>query len=341
MSEAATITLMRRETEEAAEVVARLLEREGRAIADLGRRLRMMPPAAVVTCARGSSDHAASYLKYAVEMSCGLPVASVGPSIASVYGAQLRLPGGVVLTISQSGQSPDILALQANARRGGALAVALLNVTDSPLAEGADIVIPLHAGEERSVAATKSFIASVAAAAAITAVWSGDEALERAVRDLPAAISRSARMDWAPALEQLTGARSLFTVGRGPAFAIALEAALKCKETAGLHAEAFSAAEVAHGPMQIVGPDVPVLAFVPDDAAAASTLESLERLRGFGGTVLSVGEGRDLPSVATGHGLTDPIPMIAAFYSMAEALARRRGHDPDRPAKLRKVTETL
>ncbi|WP_062218027.1 SIS domain-containing protein [Aureimonas sp. D3] len=341
MSEASTTTFMRRETDEAAEVVARLLEREGQAIADLGARLRMMPPAAIVTSARGSSDHAASYLKYAVEISLGLPVASIGPSVASVYGAQLRLPGGVVFSVSQSGQSPDILALQANARRGGALAVALLNRTDSPLAEGADIVIPLHAGEEKSVAATKSFVASVAAAAAITAVWTGDEVLERAVRDLPAAISRSARMDWTPALERLVTARSLFTVGRGPAFAIALEAALKCKETAGLHAEAFSAAEVAHGPMQIVGPDVPILAFVPADAAEASSLAALERLRAFGGAVFAVGEGRDLPSAATGHGLTDSIPMIVAFYVMAEALARRRGLDPDRPAKLRKVTETV
>ena len=336
-----TTTFMRRETEETAEAVARLLDREGRAIEDLGQRLRSMPPAAIVTSARGSSDHAATFLKYAVETSLGLPVASVGPSVASIYGSQLRLPGGAVFSISQSGRSPDIVALQANAQRGGALAVALVNQADSPLATSADIVIPLHAGEEKSVAATKSFVTSIVAAAAITAVWSGDEALGRSVRALPETIVRSLSDPWEPALDTLISARSLFTVGRGPAFSVALEAALKCKETAGLHAEAFSAAEVAHGPMQIVGPEVPVLAFVPQDAAAPSTLEALQTLRGFGGAVFAVGDGLDLPSPTTGHGLTDAIPMVVAFYGMAEALARRRGFDPDRPEKLRTVTETL
>ncbi len=177
-------TLMERETLEAPDAVARLLDREGAAIAALGRRLAERAPPVVVTCARGSSDHAASYLKYLLEIGVGIPVASIGPSVASVYGARLRLRGAVLVAVSQSGRSPDLLALEAAAREAGALTVALVNDAASPLASGADIVIPLEAGPERSVAATKSFIASVAALAALVAAWRGDAALAAAVAEL-------------------------------------------------------------------------------------------------------------------------------------------------------------
>jgi glutamine---fructose-6-phosphate transaminase (isomerizing) len=154
-------TLMRREADEAPEVVARLLANAAPALADLGRR--MAGVRLVTTAARGSSDHAATVFKYLMELGTGVPVASIGPSIASVYGRPLRLDGALHITISQSGASPDIVALQAAAKAGGALTLAVVNVADSPVAQAADIVIALGAGAERSVAATKSFIASVAA----------------------------------------------------------------------------------------------------------------------------------------------------------------------------------
>ena len=338
-------SLMASETEETPEAVARLIAREGAAIAALGRRLATRAPPLVVTCARGSSDHAAGYLKYLLEITAGIPVASIGPSVASVYGAKLRLAGGVLVSVSQSGRSPDLVALQAAARDAGALTVAIVNATDGLLAQQADVVIALHAGPEQSVAATKSFVCSAAAAAALAAAWSGDDALAVAVRALPEALDRALRGDWSAAHTAVAQASSLYVLGRGPGFPVALEAALKCKEVAAIHAEAFSTAEVMHGPLRLVHDRFPVLAFLPDDAAAATNRAGLERIVAAGGELFTVSPltapGVVLPSAATGHGLTDPIAMALGFYGFVERISRVRGLDPDRPANLRKITETL
>jgi glutamine---fructose-6-phosphate transaminase (isomerizing) len=343
LSQAAS-SLMAAETREAPAAVARMLERNAPAFHALGERLRALNPPVVVTCGRGSSDHAAAYFKYLVEITLGIPVASLGPSIASVYGAPLRLHGAVMVTVSQSGRSPDIVALQQTAKAAGALTIALVNVTDSPVARAADILIPLEAGEERSVAATKSFITSCAAGAAIVAHWSQHKALAAAVQSLPGALVTAMNRDWSPA-EALSAESSLYVLGRGPALAMAEEAALKLKETAGLHAEAYSPAEVMHGPLQLVAKRFPVLALVPSDAALETTRSSLAKLEASEARVFTAScaplPGLALPAVATGHGLTDPIALIQSFYGLAERIARLRGHDPDKPQRLRKVTETL
>lgn len=332
------------ETREAPAAVARMLHRNTAAITAIGQRLRALNPPVILTCGRGSSDHAAAYFKYLTEIMLGVPVASVGPSIASVYEAPLKLNCAVLLTISQSGKSPDIVGLQRAAKAAGALTIALVNVTDSPIAAEADFVVPLYADEEKSVAATKSFIASCAAAAAIVAAWSGDKALNASVNRLPDTLQTALAQDWSLA-EVLAAERSLYVLGRGPALAMAEEAALKLKETASLHAEAFSPAEVMHGPLQLVERGFPVLCFAPDDAAAATTRVALERLVASGAKVFTSSAlampGVCLPVAATGHGLTDPIAIIQSFYVLAERIARLRGHDPDRPVRLRKVTETM
>ncbi|MCC6719367.1 MAG: SIS domain-containing protein [Acetobacteraceae bacterium] len=340
---------MARETREAPAAVARLLHHEGGTIAALGRRLAAAAPPLVVTCARGSSDHAAHYLKYLLETMLGLPVASMGPSVASVYGTRLRLRGAILVTISQSGRSPDLIAFQAAARTGGALAIALVNDTTGPVAEQADIVVPLHAGAEVSVAATKSFIASAAAAAALAAAWSGDAALTAALGALPARLEAALACDWSAAGTVLGAAPSCYMLGRGPALAIAHEAALKAKEVAGRHAEAFSLAEVMHGPLQLVAPGFPVLAFVPDDAALSANQAALARLEAVGGRVFAArpangpagGPGTALAVPSCGHPDLDPLGMAVAYYGMIEAVARARGLDPDRPSHLSKVTKTL
>jgi glutamine---fructose-6-phosphate transaminase (isomerizing) len=345
MSERMSGSAMARETGEAPAVVARLLSREGAAIGALGRRLAGMAPAVVVTCARGSSDHAAHYLKYLLETMLGVPVASMGPSVASVYATRLRLRGAVVVTVSQSGRSPDLVAFQAAAREGGALAVALVNDVSGAVALEADVVVPLHAGVEASVAATKSFVASCAAAAALAAAWAGDGALERALEGLPERLEAALGCDWSGAAG-LGAAPSAFMLGRGPALAIAHEAALKAKEVLGRHAEAFSLAEVMHGPLQLVGPGFPVLAFVPEDAALAANAAALGRLVAVGGDVMVASPadglpGRRLPAMGCGHAALDPLGMILPFYGLVEGLARARGLDPDRPSLLAKVTRTV
>ncbi|MCR4266963.1 SIS domain-containing protein [Nitratireductor sp. ZSWI3] len=340
-----TPSLMFLETAEAADAVERLFAREAGTFAEIGRVIAERRPAVVSTSARGSSDHAASFFKYLFEIHAGIPVASIGPSVASVYDAPLKLDRALHVTISQSGASPDIVAAQASARKGGAVTVAVVNVADSPLAQAADIVLPIHAGPERSVAATKSFIASAAALAGIAQAASGDEALAGALARLPQALSSACDVDWSPVLPILSGAASLYTAGRGPGFAIALEAALKAKETAQLHAEAFSLAELMHGPMQLVDKGFPIIAFVPEDAALASSTDSLEKLRRLGARVAAfssreVGE-ITVATPATGHGQVDPLVALVGYYRLIERVARERGLNPDTPDKLKKVTETI
>jgi glutamine---fructose-6-phosphate transaminase (isomerizing) len=337
-------SLMALETTEAPAVVALMLAQNRTILDTIGQQLRALNPPVILTCGRGSSDHAAAYFKYLTEIMLGVPVASVGPSIASVYEAPMKLKGAALVTISQSGQSPDIVALQRAAKAAGALTIAILNVTDSPIGLEADFVVPLHAGEEKSVAATKSFIAASAAAAAIVAAWSGDTALAAAVNRLPETLATALEQDWSAA-EALASERSLYVLGRGPALAMAEEAALKLKETASLHAEAFSPAEMMHGPLQLVERGFPVLCFAPDDTAAPTTRVALDRLVTSGAKVFTASAlalpGVRLPVAATGHGLTDSIAIIQSFYVLAERIARLRGYDPDRPVRLRKVTETV
>lgn len=338
-------TFMAAEIREAPQAVARFFDHEEATLAALGPRLRAVAPPVVVTCARGSSDNAAGYFKYLAEILTGTPVASIGPSVASIYGASLRLSGSVMVSVSQSGQSPDIVALQASARRSGALTIAIVNNEGSPLAAEADIVLPLHAGVEKSVAATKTFLASTAVLAAVVAEWRDDPDLRRALRELPADLDTALRADWSAALPALRDAQSAYVVGRGPVLPIAFEAALKLKETAVLHAEAFSAAEVMHGPLQLVDEGFPVLAFRPRDAAYGSMGPALDRLGGASGRLFVAEDGEPapgrLPAKPTRHPLLDPLPMLTSFYGLAEEVARARGHDPDRPSRLRKVTETV
>lgn len=335
-------SLMAAEIREAPAALQRFLDREAASLSGLGPRLRRLDPAVVVTCARGSSDNAAGYFKYLAEILIGTPVASMGPSVASIYEAPLRLKGSVVVSVSQSGRSPDIVALQAGARRAGALAIAVVNDAASPLAEEADIVLPLHAGPENSVAATKTFLSSAAVLAAIVAEWRDDEAMRAAVRALPETLEAAVQADWGAVVPALAAASSAYVVGRGPALPIAFEAALKLKETAMLHAEAFSGAEVMHGPLQLVDRGFPVVAFRPKDASHHAMGVAVERLRGAGASVfVAEAAAGALGFRPSGHALLDPIAMLASFYQVAESVARARGHDPDRPSRLRKVTETM
>ena len=336
-------TRMHREALEAAAVVAGQSESADR-IEAIARALRDAPPRFVVTCARGSSDHAATFAKYLTEAELGIPVASAAPSIASVYGRRQLLDSALAIVISQSGRSPDIVRYAEDARAGGARLVALVNVAGSPLAEVAHDVLPIGAGEERSVAATKSYIGSLALLVRLVAAWSGDGALSAALDDLPAILARAARLDWSPAVEALRDASQMFVVGRGLGFGIAQEAALKLKETCGLHAEAVSAAEIRHGPMAIAGEGFPVLLLAQDDAAAEGTAALAAELRERGARVLLAapdGLAPDLPIAAGAHPACTAIGLIQSFYPMAAALSVARDFDPDAPPYLRKVTETL
>ncbi len=338
---------MASEIAECGAVARRQLTANAPSTAKLAADLRARKPSFAVTIARGSSDHAALYLKHLVELKAGLACASLGPSLASLYHAPLRLAGAVAIAISQSGRSPDIVAMQRAARDERAVTIALVNDEDSPLARGADALLPLHAGVERSVAATKSMIASLVAGASLVAHWSEDGELLAALGKLPSILElSSAAPPSEAAVETLAKAHSLFVVGRGATHAVAAEAALKLKETSAIHAEAFSSAEVLHGPAGIIGPQFPVLAFAPADAAREGFFVALDRLASFGAAPLLVDceahpRWQTVVALDGGHPLLTPIVALHAFYRVAEATARRRGRDPDQPPHLRKVTETL
>jgi glutamine---fructose-6-phosphate transaminase (isomerizing) len=338
-------SLMRQEARESGAVVARQRIENATIMADLGALLRKMPPRLVITCGRGSSDHAASFAKYAIETRAGVLVASHAPSTSSIYGTSFSgLEGALFLAISQSGKSPDILSSIVAAKEAGAIVVAMVNDADSPAASLSDMVIPLFAGAERSVAATKSYVGSLMAISHLVAEWTQDRALDQALDGAEEQLGLAFERDWGAAADVFGATQSMFVIGRGLTFGVANEAALKLKETSALHAEAYSAAEVRHGPMAIVGEDFPVLMLQPEDPTKASFPQLSEEFAARGARVFASGDALPgatmLPTGVGLHPLIAPACQITSFYSFAEKLAISRGRNPDDPPWLRKVTET-
>ena len=342
---AAENTSMFAEAGEASAVVARQIRENAKTMNRIGAVVRDLSPPVIVTCARGSSDHAATYGKYLIETQAGVPTSSAAPSVSSVYLTRQTMRGAVFVAISQSGKSPDLLAAAAAAKDSGALVLALVNAADSPLAELADEVVPLHAGAETSVAATKSFIATLCALVHFVAEWTANSGLMRALEELPKQLEKAWTLDWSEATDALVNVSNFFVIGRGIGFGIAQEAALKFKETAGLHAEAYSAAEVQHGPMAIVNEGFPVLVFVQNDETRQSFDTIVEDFANRGARIIVAGRDYqraiNLPWIETGSASSAPILLIQSFYRMVNALAVARGYNPDCPPHLRKVTETV
>jgi glutamine---fructose-6-phosphate transaminase (isomerizing) len=332
------------EAAEAPDAVACQFATNRELVSRIGARLRDARPRAVVTGARGSSDHAATFAKYLIETRTGILTSSTGLSTSSVYAIQPKLDDVLFLAISQSGRSPDLLASVESAKAGGAFVVAIVNDDTSPLAALAHEVLPLHAGAENSIAATKTYLASVAAIAAIVGEWTEDSELSRSLEQLPDSMRRAWNCDWSAVVTRLKSARDLYTIGRGLGFGAAQEAALKFKETCGLHAEAFSAAEVRHGPMALVKKGFPILMLSQRDETRSGLQDLAAQFVAAGADLFVAGfdvaGATALPTIAA-HPALEPILMAQSFYRMIDALALARGFDPDRPPNLRKVTETI
>ena len=337
-------TRMFAEAADAPRVVAAQLKSNAAQLAGLGHHFRTNPPNAVMTCARGSSDHAATYAKYLIEQRIGMLVSSASPSLSSVYRTALDRRDVLCLAISQSGKSPDLLTTVSAAAGAGARTLAIVNDPVSPLGQLVKDLIPIAAGPELSVAATKSYIGSLSAIAQLVAAWGDDTALLQALDALPLSLATAWNCDWTPLVDALVDAQGMFVIGRGAGLGIAQEAALKFKETCGLHAEAYSAAEVQHGPMALIGPQFPLLVFRQSDATAPG-IDAL----------ITAALDRDVPVFVAGHGPSgatilssnachpalEPLVQIQSFYRAVNALALRRGHDPDKPFSLSKITETV
>lgn len=305
----------------------------------------------VLYAARGTSDNAAVYGKYLATIAAGLPAGLAVPSAATVYEAPLDLRECLVFGISQSGETPDVAEYLARARDSGAFTVAVTNESESPLADAAHRVLTTAAGEERAVAATKTYTSQLAAMALFWAAWTEDGAMAAALVDeVPAAMKAAADAEEATqtVAARLSHADRLIVAGRGYNYATALETALKMKETSYLAAMPFSAADLRHGPIAMVEPRYPALLFAPEGRTCAGMLELAADLRSRGAetyvVAAAVDAARDATAtVALPAGVPEALsPLVAVVPGqlLALHLALARGHDPDTPRGLSKVTRT-
>ncbi|MGB8423277.1 SIS domain-containing protein, partial [Paraburkholderia sp.] len=276
---------MLKEALASAETVAAQL-REPSRVEALAAKLAQQPRHVALTVARGSSDHAASYFASLTMSRLGVPVASLPMSVATLQQAPLQVRDQLALAFSQSGKSPDLVGTMDALRKAGALTVAAVNAPNSPLADACEFHLPLMAGPELSVAATKSYIAMLSISAQLVAHWQKDEALLDALNTLPDALQTAGKLDWSKAVDELQGVERMIVIGRGLGLAIAQEAALKLKETSGIQAEAFSSAEVRHGPMELIDRDYPLLVFAPRGPEQAGLLQLARDMQARGARVL-------------------------------------------------------
>jgi glutamine---fructose-6-phosphate transaminase (isomerizing) len=330
--------LMAAEIDEQPAVLASLL-REGTAqMAEAAERIARAAPRFVVFAARGTSDHAALYAKYLTEIKLGLPAGLASLSSMTVYQARPDLADVLFVAVSQSGGSPDLIESLTAARECGALTLAVTNDPSSPLAAAADIGVDVRAGREAAVAATKTYTAELLA---LFLLFGGPGAAGRAAGLADAAARTLASDAVAGVADRYRTASRLVTTARGYSYPTAREAALKLMETSYLGAQAFSAADLLHGPMAMVDADVPVIAVTAPGRGGAVMTPVVERLVANGVHVVCVGVPDGLPIAADGiEEELLPVLEILPLQQLAWRVALDRGHDPDRPRGLTKVTKT-
>jgi len=339
--------LMAAEVAEQPEALARLLDSGLDDIRAVAETIRAAAPRSVLLAARGTSDHAALYAKYLIEVGLGLPVGLASPSSLTVYGARPAYDGVLWLSVSQSGGSPDLVTSTTTAGECGALTVSVTNAPGSPLASATRLHVDVVAGPERSVAATKTYTSQLLALWLLVDAWRGGDGA--AARDLPDLAAKVLAQGEVPALaERYRFADRLITTGRGYSYPTAREAALKLMETSYVGAQAFSAADLLHGPFAMVDQDRPVLVFAPEGRGGQAARPVLERLAARGADVCLVGDPRLAPAgsrvVPLPGGVPEdlsPVLEILPAQQLAHAMAVARHLDPDTPRGLAKVTETL
>ena len=346
------LTQMELETRQVPNVIAKQLKENESLLRNIAARLDTSSISFVMTIGRGSSDHACTFAKYLIETQLGLVTASSAPSVLTLYRSQLKVRNALVIGISQSGQSPDICEVMQGARNNGAITLAIVNQVDSPLADAAEFVVPIGAGVEKAVAATKSYIASLTVLLQLVAIWSKNRVLFASLDDLSEKLQEALEKDWSAAIELFRNIDDTLILARGLSFAIAKEAALKCKESASIQAEAYSAAEVLHGPFALIKKNHPYLLIAQNDQALKGILTLSKKIRAAKGkSVLAVDpnllKGKDkncadliLPLPFSENPIQAPLLFIQSFYVMIAKIAVERGLNPDAPVHLKKVTET-
>lgn len=331
-----TQTIMEQEAKQAPSVVEGQLSANQALAKSIGAKLRQINPKMVMIIGRGSSDHAGVFGKYLIEIEAGVPTFAAAPSVSSVYGKQLKLDQAMAIVISQSGRSPDILAQAEMAKKGGAYVIALVNDETSPLKDIVDEVLPLKAGAEVSVAATKSYLATLSALLQLTAYWTENESLINALDTLPSALQTI--IDSEPQLtsKSIEGVKNMVVLGRGLGYAITKEMALKLKEVSSIHAEAFSSAEFLHGPVTLVEQGLAILNAAVHDESAPSHQTQIDEVEQRGADLVHIRQ-TDLEV----HPRLAPLVVLQRFYLDVAEVAVSRGFNPDEPKGLKKVTKTL
>jgi glutamine---fructose-6-phosphate transaminase (isomerizing) len=341
-------SMMEAEVRSQPAMLARLVEDAAPLVAELGRAIARRRPRFAVLAARGSSDHAAIYGKYLLETQGGLVASLAAPSVYSLYGRSPDVRDALVIGISQSGQSPDIVAAIDGARRGGALALAVTNDETSPLARVSDLVLPLRVGQERSIAATKTFTAELLALwLLVGAVTATDAGPARRVADHVANALRSAERALA-GFSLGDAASAVVVVGRGYSFPIALEIALKLREVGVRNAQGFSAADLLHGHIAAVRPGTWAVVVGVEGPTLPSLVECTSALRARGARTVVVSDAQELREAADIAIAVDaateslaaiPITVVGQWLTLQDAVAR--GLDPDRPPGLQKIVRTV
>lgn len=338
-------SVMAKEAREAPLVIQNQLSSNDDNVKRIADKLRSINPQLIYIIGRGSSDHAGVFGKYLFETELGIPVCSAALSIAGVFNKQLNLNNAVAFVISQSGRSPDILRQAESAKKGGAFTIAIVNDETSPLAHLVDAVIPISAGEEKAVAATKSYLATLSALLHLCGHWGKNDELLSSLQQLPASLDSVVSAPMQLTTEFLRSTRNTIILGRGFGYAIGREVALKLKEVLGIHAEAFSSAEFIHGPVTLVEQQLKVVSLLVNDESEALHRAIIGDVIGRGAQCTEINAGS---AITTARAITDsalhprllPLLIMQRFYLDIEHIAVDMGLNPDTPPGLNKVTKT-
>lgn len=332
-------------------VLERCLNYNTEVIREIVKKIRSKEVSSIYIAARGTSDHAAVYGKYLLELETGIPVGLAAPSIFTMYKKTLELKNSLVIGISQSGKAADVLEVIRGAREKGALTVSITNYDDSPLAVGAEFHLLCKAGEEKSVAATKTFTSQIYILAALTGEWAKNEALKKELLTVPEKILQTFELaqEIKERVERYCFINECFVLARGVNYAIALEAALKIQETTYVRAKAFATSDFYHGPLAMINKDIPIMIFAPDGPSLKDLNEMILKLKEGQNELVVISNLKHLLELGT-YGFAIPETnndIISPFFNVVFAqmfacqLAVVKGLNPDAPRGLHKVTITM
>ncbi|WP_394200174.1 glucosamine-6-phosphate deaminase NagB-II [Shewanella waksmanii] len=330
-----TETLMEADARSATHFIDKQLAHHQPLMAVIGNKIRQFDPKFVMLVGRGSSDNAALFAKYLIEIELGVATFSAAPSVASVYGQSLALKGALVIVVSQSGQSPDIIAQAQMAKDAGAYCIAITGDETGPLIDIVADVITINVGDEKGVTATKSLLATLAALMQLVSHWGQNTELKQALMSLPNVLSEAARAQPQLQVDQLKGVSNLVVLGRGLGFAVAREVALKLKEVCAIHAEAVSSAEFRHGCAALMAQDIKVIDVCISDESYFNHLEQLEHLMQCNTGLLHLNQ-----VLTDVHPRIAPLALLQRFYLDIANIAMQLGTNPDEPEGLHKIMRT-